>query len=931
MANEILIQFKADGHERLINAINKLASAKSKLEKGTRKVTAASSKLNSTTLSLTAKLGAQNKTWRDLGVSTRTVSQAMRGNQVAVEKLKNSYNKFNTTTRVLGGSFAVIRSKMLLASFAATLVSQSVLKLVKLFGEQELAERRLSIALGRTSKALLNQATALQKVTTFGDEAIIGVQTSIAAFIKDEDQIKLATEATLDLAAAKGMDLKTASDLVAKSIGSSTNSLSRYGIEADGSAGSTERLESVVNNIKKLYGGFAEGELKTTIGQLRATANAVGDAGEAFGKVLAPVVLVVAKGMKVLAESINPARIRAYTVAMVGLSIATGHFGKALAWVNVQLQVMRARLIKSGLGIAILAIGELSYQMGLFGGSTDDATDEVEEQIEALRKLDEAILDNIKSMEKQLALLKIERDSIGQTDDEILIYIETKKKQVELGRKLTHEERKLVKQIFLVNKEIVEGNVKLREHNSLVKESKKRQEDYAKELERTRKKINNYNQSIVGLSTTLTNLERQHVKLRGHNVSDIILSPDELAKYQSRLTFLSKITQEAGFDLEHMFDEDLKKTFKDDGVSLAHAFAMGWESQEEYVAGKFDELLNVYGGFHSNRDLVETMAREQEIIESIMDAESRLANAKDLATANEEKRKNTASLILALAEQNRLELQIIDNSILADDLRDAGRKFSKEDLEMERARLQLLYRRENAENAEHLLLDAKTKIEKKVTDGVITYAEAQEELWYIMSQQTEVNLELLDIADREIELLEIQRRKTEALTKARDDAYASGIKNSLQLASALSKNEKEQKDIAFALAMVDAVRVGVGTYKNLTDAGMPVPIPGILAAIEFAAATAMANNIRKFEQGGVVGGRRHSQGGTLIEAEQGEFVMSRRAVESIGVNNLSRMNQGGGAINVNVTGNVLSSDFVEGELADKISEAVRKGVDFGIS
>ena len=59
--------------------------------------------------------------------------------------------------------------------------------------------------------------------------------------------------------------------------------------------------------------------------------------------------------------------------------------------------------------------------------------------------------------------------------------------------------------------------------------------------------------------------------------------------------------------------------------------------------------------------------------------------------------------------------------------------------------------------------------------------------------------------------------------------------------------------------------------------------------------------------------------------------MSRRAVESIGVNNLSRMKQGGGAININVTGNVLSSDFVEGELADKISEAVRKGVDFGIS
>ena len=88
----------------------------------------------------------------------------------------------------------------------------------------------------------------------------------------------------------------------------------------------------------------------------------------------------------------------------------------------------------------------------------------------------------------------------------------------------------------------------------------------------------------------------------------------------------------------------------------------------------------------------------------------------------------------------------------------------------------------------------------------------------------------------------------------------------------------------------------------------------------------------KFEQGGLVGGRRHSQGGTMIEAEQGEFVMRRDAVESIGIENLNRMNQGGGgAVTVNVSGNVLSKDFVEGELADQIKNAIRRGTDFGLS
>ena len=89
----------------------------------------------------------------------------------------------------------------------------------------------------------------------------------------------------------------------------------------------------------------------------------------------------------------------------------------------------------------------------------------------------------------------------------------------------------------------------------------------------------------------------------------------------------------------------------------------------------------------------------------------------------------------------------------------------------------------------------------------------------------------------------------------------------------------------------------------------------------------------KMQYGGLVGGRRHSAGGTMIEAEQGEFVMSRDAVDSVGVEALNRMNLegGGGGVNITVTGNVLTQDYVEGELAESIKEALRRGSDFGIS
>ena len=42
-------------------------------------------------------------------------------------------------------------------------------------------------------------------------------------------------------------------------------------------------------------------------------------------------------------------------------------------------------------------------------------------------------------------------------------------------------------------------------------------------------------------------------------------------------------------------------------------------------------------------------------------------------------------------------------------------------------------------------------------------------------------------------------------------------------------------------------------------------------------------------EGGLIGGKPHSQGGTMINAERGEFVMRRSAVDSIGVETLNRL------------------------------------------
>ena len=65
----------------------------------------------------------------------------------------------------------------------------------------------------------------------------------------------------------------------------------------------------------------------------------------------------------------------------------------------------------------------------------------------------------------------------------------------------------------------------------------------------------------------------------------------------------------------------------------------------------------------------------------------------------------------------------------------------------------------------------------------------------------------------------------------------------------------------------------------------------------------------------------------ILAGEAGAEQVSITPLESPNIDGV----QGGGAsVVVNVSGNVLTSDYVEGELADNIREAVRRGTDFGI-
>ena len=117
--------------------------------------------------------------------------------------------------------------------------------------------------------------------------------------------------------------------------------------------------------------------------------------------------------------------------------------------------------------------------------------------------------------------------------------------------------------------------------------------------------------------------------------------------------------------------------------------------------------------------------------------------------------------------------------------------------------------------------------------------------------------------------------------------------------------------------------------QQITESiGKPWKVAFIAAMGAVQLATIKSQKPPTMQYGGLIGGRRHSQGGTMIEAEQGEFVMNRVATEAIGIENLNRMNANlGGATGATIIINnpILGKDTIEDEIVPQIQEALRRG------
>lgn len=195
-----------------------------------------------------------------------------------------------------------------LGVFAGNLITSGVNTVVGAFGDlvsvakrsvdaaalQEVSVNNLNAALSRagiltreTSQDLQEFASQLQSVSTFGDEAILGVSSLITSLTKlDKEGIKSATAATIDLATALDIDLGTAQLLVAKAANGNITAFQRYGISIEKGTTKTETFANTLEALNKQFGGAASSKLNTYSGSVTSLSNAYGDLFEPIGDVV---------------------------------------------------------------------------------------------------------------------------------------------------------------------------------------------------------------------------------------------------------------------------------------------------------------------------------------------------------------------------------------------------------------------------------------------------------------------------------------------------------------------------------------------------------------------------------------------------------------------------------------------------------------------
>jgi hypothetical protein len=675
------------------------------------------------------------------------------------------------------------------------------------------------------------------------------------------------------------------------------------------------------------------------------------------GKVKEQVISVVDLDGSIKVLTVDQIKAAAATKGMIGSIDGLVLSEKAATfWTTTLGKTIQGVLIGTGIGIAIVVIGELISLIYKWVTSTEDADKANKALTETMKEQQRVLENDQQAIELSIRLNVARAKAAGKTEQEIfeitkkggqdkldlLRYYDKQlyedQKKITKNTKLNEEDRmklleevngKILKNGQDITKQIIENEISYYDNLASLRNKNKGKVDKDSEDTYNRKlkeldaliqleidKDNTRRKELQTLLDKRRKMVTDHDKLtfaeqelmRNQNAKKVQDALDEDSKrlqaYQSKVDDVRIAAIE---DEEQRQLQARAKKLYDDKVALTYDLEFQKRSKQEQdaILKQMEEatamdLLKIRDGFYMKK-----FQKDEEAFLKEMELQTRV---KEFELAN---------------GQTRLDQANDFNTLYGDYI--FGNKGLKEQWKKYFVDLRQVYQDEYF-YTDYRLAQEKEQLQKDFDEKKLTRESYEQQIIQI-NDRIIANRERNTQRQLDLDKLEIDSKRANA-----DMTIQVGERLVSALSAIAGKNKKLQKAAALVEAGVAIARIVTDTSRAiiafsasvapLGPAGVPIAAAyAVKAKIAGALgiATIIAQGIGKlksiddsdsgateggggqqgnglgrgYAQGGLIKGRRHAQGGTLIEAEDGEAVMTRGAVTMFAPL-LSAMNQMGG-------------------------------------
>ena len=348
-------------------------------------------------------------------------------------------------------------------------------------------------------------------------------------------------------------------------------------------------------------------------------------------------------------------------------------------------------------------------------------------------------------------------------------------------------------------------------------------------------------------------------KLRKEYQADLALSQDTNASFEQRIEANNRLTKRLN-DLRVVEAEVIKvRNAGQQAIKLnIQALIDEENASKQSNTTKDDSIKKV-------KELTLEYIKMSESLDDLNKAVELNAELTDLDTRSQADQLNSRVLFLQ-AEEAQGD-KSLENRIKIIEAEGEAKKAALE-LDIDRAnKIKII----DAETQKAITDTKKDETEKQIA-LIQAYAAAVASVFSSINELSKLQTE-----NRIADIQAVSDKELEAINASTDlerdkERQRAALAKRTNAAIAAEKTKQAKADKALAIFQA-TISVAQQVAQNLANPALAIIIAAA-GAIQIAAIA--ARPIPKFERGGVVGGRRHSDGGTMLEAERDEYIVNRR-------------------------------------------------------